>query len=67
MAAGRRERIPLHEHTFECPHCHRRTTHRSPMEQIFMARAVCEHCKKEYLIEDGAPVGKRKPHSVRSD
>src|SRR5437899_367354 len=24
-----------------------------------MARAVCEHCKKEYLIEDDAPVGKR--------
>jgi len=36
------------------------------MEQIFMARSVCEHCNKEYLIEDGAPVGKRKPHSVRN-
>ncbi len=35
--AVRRERMPLYKHTFECPHCHRKTTHWSPMEQIFMA------------------------------
>ena len=60
MAVTSKERIPLYKDTFECPQCHRKTTHWSPMEQIFMARAVCEHCNKEYLIEDDAPVGKKK-------
>lgn len=66
MAVRREERIEIGERKFECPNCHKQTTHWTPMDTIRMARSVCEHCKKEYLIVDDVPMTeKKRPHSIR--
>ncbi len=35
-------RIEIKQRKIECQHCHRQTTHWTPMDTIRMARAICE-------------------------
>lgn len=37
---------------FTCPNCCKETLVLSPMEHILMKRATCEHCKRDFLIEN---------------
>lgn len=34
----------------KCPHCGMKGNAKTELEHIFMARRICENCKKEILI-----------------
>jgi transcription elongation factor Elf1 len=51
------EIIPdFQEHPFTCPYCGKETIVESPMDTIFMKRTNCDHCDKEFLIENDVPI-----------
>jgi len=51
------ETIDFRERSFACPYCGRETMVDFPpqMDTILIGRAACEHCGKEFLIEDDEP------------
>lgn len=53
------------DHPMECPHCGTKLIIGSPMDQIIAARRTCPVCKKEFMIENGKPVGKKPPRNSR--
>src|SRR4051812_13436376 len=38
-----------------CPNCNTSLILSSPMSTIFMARKTCQHCKKDFVIEEDVP------------
>lgn len=51
-----KETLPdFQDRPFTCPYCDRETMVKSPMETILMGRANCEHCGRDFLIENDVP------------
>jgi transcription elongation factor Elf1 len=51
------ETIDFQERPFNCPYCGRETMVDLPpqIETIVVGRATCEHCGREFLIENDVP------------
>ena len=51
------ETIDFKERPFSCPHCAYETMVEVPpqMDTILVGRATCEHCGREFLIENDVP------------
>jgi transcription elongation factor Elf1 len=47
--------IDFEEHPFTCPYCGKETIVESPMDTILVGRADCEHCGREFFIENDVP------------
>jgi len=43
------------ERLFTCPYCNKREIVETPMDFIFAKRVTCEHCGREFIIEDDVP------------
>jgi transcription elongation factor Elf1 len=51
------ETIDFQERPFTCPYCGEETMVELPIDmvEILMARADCQHCGKDFLIENDTP------------
>jgi transcription elongation factor Elf1 len=56
---GDEETIDFREHAFNCPYCGQVTILEVPaqIDQILAARADCQQCGRDFLIENDVPSG----------
>jgi transcription elongation factor Elf1 len=47
--------VDFQERPFDCPYCGRETMVDLPAQMDTMGRATCEHCGKDFIIENDLP------------